>query len=714
MKRLPLAVLLLAAAASGARAAGRPERELVPEAENFNSLKMEATAVMGELKYAHGELDGANQTFHDSLNDSTRLRAPQDHVVALDLYRTAEIAARKGDFVSAREKLELLTNRFPDDEFARRGERLLEALPRRRELESTELPATPVSFGESPDLALARLQTAWRDGRPDDALGECDDFLARFPRHPSAPDVELMQGALLLRSGKLDYAAQSFRDVIARSGSAESRAQAVHLLAAALYELGDYDGAILLVPDATSGRSWSRWITLAQVWRAASERRLGRRAEALRRLRAIAPAMPASPARAYAFAMLASLEDESGRVSAAQAAVARAASEASDWKMNELAGDLSLSRANLLFKSGKSAEAATAYGEFLDKHASHPQATLALYQRGLALKRLGRAQAAAASFQKLVDSHPESVFAADAHLQLGQLYSQLGDADGAVTQYQKMSEDGPRAGAESELLVAQVHYNAKRYKQAIPRYQAFLDAHPRDRRAPQVEDLLLTSYWLGDRDNAEMERAAARYPSHAVVSRIRWELAARAYRSGDAALAVELLQRYRADYPRAPHQQEALFYQAEAHLKLGQPASASALFERYLSLYPKSQEADEAWWQAARLREQAGRAAAAATAYEKVADRRRRLPAVYAAARLREKLGQKKAALKAYASLRTMGPAGDPARLKGLLRLAILDELAGKRRDALPLYGEILKHAERGTPDFETARQRVQALTEKL
>jgi outer membrane protein assembly factor BamD (BamD/ComL family) len=430
-------------------------------------------------------------------------------------------------------------------------------------------------------------------------------------------------------------------------------------------------------------------------------RRLGLTASALRDFKTAAESGPASPARAYAWAALAALEDSAGRTRAAERAVARASAEAQDWKMRDLSADLALSKANLLFKTRRLAEAAAAYGEFQDRHSSHPQATLALYQKGLALRRLDRAQAAAAAFQELLEKHPESVFAADAHLQLGQLHAQLGDASKAVAHYQSMP------GSEADLLVAQVHYNSKRYKQAIPRYQAFLDAHPRDRRAQEVEDLLLNAYWLGDRDNPEMERAAARYPKHAVVARIRWELASRAYRSGDAALAVDLLQRYRVDFPKAPQQEEALYLQARSHLKLGQNQTALTCFERL------KKRNDDAWWWIARLREQAGRASEAAAAYERVGGKNRSA-AVYAAARLREKLGQKSAAAALYASMKSIKPAADPARLKGMLRLALLNELAGKKRQALPLYGEILKHAPKGGPDFEAARQRVQSLTEKL
>ncbi|MBI3288817.1 MAG: hypothetical protein HYZ74_04795, partial [Elusimicrobia bacterium] len=56
-------------------------------------------------------------------------------------------------------------------------------------------------------------------------------------------------------------------------------------------------------------------------------------------------------------------------------------------------------------------------------------------------------------------------------------------------------------------------------------------------------------------------------------------------------------------------------------------------------------------------------------------------------------------------------PADDPARVSGLLRLALLLELEDKPRAAGPLYADVLKHSERGGQAFETARKRLEALT---
>ena len=89
-----------------------------------------------------------------------------------------------------------------------------------------------------------------------------------------------------------------------------------------------------------------------------------------------------------------------------------------------------------------------------------------------------------------------------------------------------------------------------------------------------------------------------------------------------------------------------------------------------------------------------------------------RSKSLYALGRLREKLKLISRAREAYEQLKNVAPKDDPARLAGLLRLGLLLELADKPREAAPLYGEIMNHAERGGQTFESARKRLEALTQ--
>ena len=159
--------------------------EELPKQENWSTLKTEASAIMGELKYQHGDLAGADGTFKDSLNSSRQIMTPQSPIVALDLYRTAELAARRGDYESARERLDILLSRYPETDYAEKGKRLRDLLPKPNVDEEGSPAVTAVVTADAPEFSLGRIQTATRDRHDEEALDLCRDFRAALQRGPS-------------------------------------------------------------------------------------------------------------------------------------------------------------------------------------------------------------------------------------------------------------------------------------------------------------------------------------------------------------------------------------------------------------------------------------------------------------------------------------------------------------------------------------------------
>lgn len=780
--RRTFCILILAAApACGAHSPRYSATEL-PQRESWHALNMEATAIMGELKYQHGDLSGARETFRSSLNSSTKLMDPQGQVMGLDLYRSAELAARRGDFAAARKHLEILLSRYPGSDWARKGQDLLDLLARPKAQQEDDEPLAQVINGDDPELSLARIQSALKEDRAEEALASCREFAERHPEHPSADEVRLTAAALYLRLGSAGRAARILKPLAGKASDAGIRSKAAYLLGAAYFMMGDHVGIQEAIPDMIAGKD--RWRQLSQIWRAASDDKLGRREAAIRRYRELAESGMESPVRAYALAAMGRNLDLQGRPREAASALKRAAAEARRWRLEDLESASTLSEAHLLFKRRRLPEAAAAYADFALRRPGHPQRSLALYQEGLALRRLGRKKAAIAAFSELIDKNPDPVHAPDAHLQMGQLYAELGSTDAAIAHYRRIGEiENGNGRKESILLVAQVHYNQKRFKEAIPLYWRFLEENPGDPRSHEVEELLLTSYWMGDRGDPGLLKAAALYPDHAIVSHIRWELGAKAYQEGYYERAVQLFARYSAEFPKAPHAAESLFYQGESLMRLGDAqgaarayrafiakfpgdgrarqarlrlgtalheageyeasaqayaqvggndaSAADALYNRGVSLgragrregalsayeqllarFPRHPKASWAWFQAGTIRESLGRLAPAALAYAHVASRDpNRIQALYNLGRLRERLKQTSLALAAYEGLRPERPARHPARLKGLLRLALLYELKSQPRKARPLYSQILSLSPDGNPDSEAARKRLDALT---
>lgn len=757
-------LLLLAAAALAA------EKEFQPE--TYSTSRMEAQAVLGELKYQNGDYSGADETFNDSLDASTKLSAPQGVVVAHDLYRTAEIAVRRGEVRKAKRNLEIIVSRFPDTDWADKAGRLLDAMEGRHPEARLDAEGLPGAIeGPTPESRLRRLQEALRAGRDEEALGWAEDFLQRHPSHPAAAEAWVARGLLQLSRKDAAGAVESLEGA-ARSKDPVLRGRAIYALGAAYHELNRPAQVLAAVPAADPSKTWDAWLAKAQVWRAASLERLGRGAEGAKVYASVADLKEPSPARAYALGQLAEARERTGDLKSALGLLARASSDARRFGLEGLRQAAQISEAHLLFRLNRYDDAADAYGTFSLQNPRHPQATQALYQQGLSLKKLDRIQEAVKALEALVKLHPESVYAKDAHLQLGQLYDAMGQKERAVEHYAKLD------GAEGMLLTAQVHYNAKRYAQAIPLYRRYLET-AKGSRAEEVADLLLAACWESG-SQTDLAEALSAHGKRPVAAQIRWGLGGKAFKAKDFKTADEQLRALVLDFPRTPHRDSAQLMRAEALMQLGEARAAAAVFSKFLAENPKHPEARRAsyrlalaqheagdyaaaakgfakvggkdtmaadallnqalalsktgkkagvlasyenfltrfpahsqsgaiWFEVAQLREQLGRVGPAAAAYEKAAPSRG-AEAVFALARCQEKLGKKAAALKTYERLAAMTPAGDTHRLGGVLRLGLMTELDAPLK-AMKLYADVVKHAQKGTPTFATALKRLNAIT---
>lgn len=704
----------------------------------------------------------------------------------LRMYRAAEASLRIGEYAETRRQLRALIERYPGTEWAERARRLLNAVPGGDEPDAgaaADAPFVPAMPSTSPEEALGRLRAAAEAGADDQALGEAYDFLRRYPDSPLRPELELAAGALHLRRGEARTALK-FLLPLAR-GSGRLRTRALHLAGGALVALGREGDVLKLIPSADpAAPATDRWLALAQVWRAAALERTGRKDDAAELYRAVAASGQESPMRAYALAAIAADWDRQGKPDRARDALTRAGAEAARWRLDGLRDALALAGANALSRARRLDEAAQAYLDFARRYPDSPLVAQAYYERGLALKRLDRKEDAVKSFEALLDRAPDSAYAADAHLQLGQLDTELGRTGAALSHYRKMGRTSEAKDADREalLLMAQVHYNAKRWGDAIPLYRRWLSgAPPADPKTKDVQGLLLVALWSSDKDNAELAELAAKIPDHPLVAQIRWSLSTAAYKRGDWASASELFKRQIESDPSSPRTAEARFYRAEALRQLGERADAADAYKRYLAAHPQDKHAREAtmrlgallyeagdaagaaaaygrvtgddaeaadaaynralalskagkdpagawetfagrfpkhakaswaWWTAARLREETHEDAAAARDYDRASGPDEKTKALYALGRLQERLKHAPAAKAAYQRLLDAEPKDDAPRLAGLLRLALMLELEDKPRSAAPLYTEVMKRSTRGTSTFETARKRLEALTQ--
>ncbi|MBI3548651.1 MAG: tetratricopeptide repeat protein [Elusimicrobia bacterium] len=611
MRRLAIAAV---AALSVAAATCQPVSDEHPSRENWDSTTMEATSILGEFLYQNNEHRAAKEMFSDSLGTSTRIRTPQARIMAMDLYRSAQIEIKEGNLPKARYHLEILINRYGDTTWAQRGEALLKTLPADIKIVETEEVSPTGPDPMQPEMFLKRLQAALREGKNPEAMEICRTFLGKYSGHPFAPEVRLTQAALMLGAGDAASAQPLLEHVAQEKGDPALVSKARYLLGLAYLAEGDKASVLKTIPEkAPAG---DRWAAMALVWRGLAAAQSGQWAEGQSMLKRSLKSRFNSPVQAYALAGLAAAE--SHRKNREASTLMREASrEAKQQGLGALGEYALLTLGHMFVGQRRYAEAAKAYAEFETAYPSSPDAPEAAYQTAMAWKRAKNLQLAGDAFLRLAKKYPDSPKAQDAYLQLGQIYTEQGAPEKAIAAFRQMGTQGGGSDKDATLLIAKVHYNRKEFSQAIPIYERFLQDWPDDSRAFEVQDLLLSSYWLGARDHPGLSRAVEAYPNHPLVAHIRWALGARIYKSRNYAAAEAHFRGIIADFPKSTYVPGSLYYQAECLAQMQNYAGAASAYRQLMNNFPKSQYAREVPFKLGLALMQAGDYEGSAEAYRK-------------------------------------------------------------------------------------------------
>ncbi len=696
MRRASLVVFAFCLAASAARAASPKYKaaEDAPSRDGWNSMNMEAQAVMGELQLQAGDVGGAQKTYQRTLDLGMKSRGgPKAEVAAQSHYRSAEIALSKGEYADARRNLEILIQRYPETEWAEKGRRLMSAMPDNGPAAApvADEPYVPAMASSSAEEALGRLRAAVDENRVEAALAEAYDFHRRYPSRPENAEVNLAAGALHLRRGEAARAVRFLKPIAAGSDPL-LKSKALHLIGAALATLGLDEATLKLVPEVDAANAPDRWLALAQIWRAAAEERMGKREEAAEHYRSVSASGQDSPVKAYAVAAIAADWDRKGKPDRARDALKRAGESAAKWGLVDLRESTALSEANLLLRARKLDEAQKSYQDFAARFPDSPLRAQALYQRGLCLKKLERPEDAATVFEDLATRHPNSAYAADAHLQLGQLYTETGRSEKALTHYRLMGNTSEAQDADREalLLMAQVHYNKKRWAEAMPLYKKYLEGAAPGPKTKEVEGLLLVATWQNNKEDPDLPALVAKYPNHQLAAQIRWDLAAKAYKKQDWDSAEQLFRKHIEDNPHASNIADARYYRAESLRQLHRTEDAAAAYRKFLAAHPNHPRAKDAAMTLGAMLYEEGDASGAAAAYAKVGGS----DAAYNRALALAKSGKERDAEKAWAGFTAKYPKHEKASW-AWAQLARLREDRGELAGAADAYAHATGTEER-------------------
>lgn len=532
------------------------------------------------------------------------------------------------------------------------------------------VPAADPSASRDRWLALAQI---WR-AAAQEALGREEDAAERY-RAVAASGHESPVRAYALAAVAADWERlgkpERARDALARAGREAQRwgmeelrdaaeLSGAHALARArrLEEAAEAYGRF------ASERPRSSFAAQALYERGLALKRLERPEDAARAFESLLERHPRSAYAADSHLQLGQIYGELGRADEALAHYRRMAraSEAKDADREAL-----LLMAQLHYNAKRFAQAAPHYRRWLES-AGEDARTREV--RGLLLVSLWHSDREDAALPELAAKLPEHPLVAEIRWELAAKAYKRGDWAAADELFRRQLEAAPRGprAAEARYYRAEALRQSGKGAEAAAAYRRFLASHPGDGRA----------------------RAA-------------WSaLAGLLFAAGEHAGAAEAYARVTGADGEAA---DAAYNRALALAKAGKPSAQA--FEDFAARFPKHERAPQAWLSAAKSREEAGESEKAAAGYAKAGSP----AALYALGRLREKLKQGAAARAAYEKLRDAEPKDDPARVAGLLRLALLLELGDRPKDAAPLYLEVMRRSARGGESFESARKRLQALT---
>lgn len=128
------------------------------------------------------------------------------------------------------------------------------------------------------------------------------------------------------------------------------------------------------------------------------------------------------------------------------------------------------------FNDGKYAKAAGGFSDLAGKADLWWLPSHALYYQAESQRYQGASTDAIDTFEKLLSAQPESRFTAEALYRVAILKAEAGDLPGAEMAVQKLTATGETYGpgwkAKGNLLIADIHFQQKKYSDALPAYEA--------------------------------------------------------------------------------------------------------------------------------------------------------------------------------------------------------------------------------------------------
>ncbi len=310
-------------------------------------------------------------------------------------------------------------------------------------------------------------------------------------------------------------------------------------------------------------------------------------------------------------------------------------------------------------------------------------AAAANYWKGEALFQLNRIDQAIAAYQKSLAALPESKYGRYALYSIAVALLKSGKADEAIARFAEVLQKYPKSDVAPQCILgmADAQYAAGRYDEALATYRRLQKEFPDVSPEKALYGIAWCLYELKQYDQAlaSFRELAAKYPGTVYVSEALLQ-------AGHCLFHSEKYEQAIAEYDRCAelhnerYSDEALFWKAQALIKLDRLQEARAPLQTLIDEYPQSKRA-------AKAKEQI-------QAIDKVL-RESTLRQVAAEADKLFAQGQFQQALAKFQELLKQNPEGEIADYSRL-RIGLCLEKLGQRERALDTYRKLLETSPEG------------------
>ncbi len=462
-------------------------------------------------------------------------------------------------------------------------------------------PGAPAASSEAARRQFDDAVALHKGGAYDLAVDEWEKFLKAFPDDPLAAQAQFFAGVcyLSVKDKQYDKAREAFQQVVNKFPKFEQLEKAYFNLGLSEYKLAQAGNRDMHAKAAEAfGQLIAKYPQAAEVpealfYRGESLYAIGKKETAVAAWTDLVAHHADSPTRPSALYDLGIAQEDLGRHADASATFAQFLK---DFPQHELAGEVTVRKADTLLAAGQLADAEHEFAAA----AAKPGFTLADYatfREAAALAAEKKYAEAAAAYASVPQKFPKSSYIPQATLAAGNCFYLAGNQPEARKWLGKVLDAGGAEAVDSAHWIARSWLSDKNPAEALAVADKLL---PASKGTARQVDLLLDKadalYDLPGRRGesaAVYARVAKDFPSDPQAAQSLYLAAFAALSAADYPAAWNHSQDFLKAFPKHKLEPDVRFVAAESQLLAGQQAVADGLYGDLLHDFPKNPDAQQ-------------------------------------------------------------------------------------------------------------------------